>query len=125
MKLNTWMPLVTLSTRQPKSVLTPLLWLNAILLCAVILSIRGSSELLTVWFMSLATVTILFTLGAYAYFAQKEPHRLQSEGHVEQMAGISMMGRDGNSLAITSLPSSNPSSNDASQIRAAQDNTDV
>ena len=80
-------------------------------LCALITAICVAplawlqSEWMAIWLLGLVTVLVLGTFGIWAFHAIKNPHLLDTENHIEQMAAISVLGenRTGKSAIIESI----------------------
>ena len=84
-----------------KTIINPLLWsFGAALIFALIINIFSADLLTKLFSLSIVFILLIAILVAYFYFAVKEPNRLQSEEHIEQMTLLSYQGHKGKNKNI-------------------------
>lgn len=83
-----------------KSVLNPLLWLTAFVLITFLpaAGVAGFSSAVGIVLVAIAILAVLVTLGAYVYFAIKNPDRLQSEEFLLRQQELHAYAKEGGFL---------------------------
>lgn len=75
-----------------RSVLNPLLWLCGIVTPLGLILASAGDEAIRAPMLLIACAPILFIAVAYTYFAVREPDRLQSEEHIQELQRIKHLG---------------------------------
>jgi hypothetical protein len=85
---------VTAASRQVAtySAMNPILWKTAICSPLGIVCASFASAPLSYMIFALSALPILVGCWGFVYFAQSDPKRLQSEGHIQQMEVLSRIG---------------------------------